>query len=234
MKKFSAILVSLLLTIHLAWAGGMEDDPFLAMFKLDQFEWQDAEGADALSWDAQAWFGKDLHKLWIKTEGEFIDGQAEDAEVQLLYSRAIAPYWDLQAGWRRDIRPSPERDWFALGVKGLAPYFFEIDAQLFVGEAGRLGARFKAEYELLFTQRLVLTPELELNWYSGDDPGRGLGSGLSDASLGLRLRYEIRREFAPYIGVEWSRVFGATADFTEAEGGDIQDTRLVAGIRAWF
>ncbi len=234
MKNILSMIAASLLMAGVARASGMEDDPFIAMFKLDQFEWQNADGADALSWDAQAWFGKDLHKLWVKSEGEFVDGQAEDAEIQLLYSRAVAPFWDVQAGWRRDIRPSPHRDWFALGFKGLAPYFFEVDAQLFVGEAGRLGARFKAEYEFMFTQRLVLSPELELNWYSGDDPERGLGSGLSDASLGLRLRYEIRREFAPYIGVEWSRVFGTTADFTEDEGGEVSDTRIVAGIRAWF
>ncbi len=234
MKKMQWLAVTALFAANSVLAGGMEDDPFLAMVKIDQFEWQDADSGDVLSWDAQAWFGKDLRKLWVKTEGEYADGQTEEAEIQLLYSRAIAPYWDIQAGWRRDIRPTPDRDWFAVGFKGLAPYFFEVDAQLFFGESGRLGARFKAEYELMFTQRLILSPEVELNWYSGDDPDTGIGGGLSDASAGLRLRYEIRREFAPYIGVEWARQFGTTADFTEEEGGDISDTRLVAGIRAWF
>jgi copper resistance protein B len=184
--------------------------------------------------DADAWIGYDLNKLWFKTEVERVDGETEEAELQMLYSRALAPFWDLQLGWRRDIRPEPHRDYLAIGFKGLAPYLFETDASLFLGEAGQFGARLDAEYEYLFTQRLILSPEIEVNLYSRDDEEVGIGAGLSNMSLGLRLRYEIRREFAPYIGVNWTRQFGQTAVYARAEGSDPSDFQWVAGIRAWF
>ena len=154
--------------------------------------------------------------------------------MQLLYSRAIAPYWDLQLGWRRDIRPTPTRDWIALGFKGLAPYHFDIDTAIFIGESGRSAFRFDAEYELMLTQKLVLTPEAEINFYSKADAQTEVGSGLADASFGIRLRYEIRREFAPYIGVHWTKKFGGTADFARAAGNDTSDTQFVIGFRAWY
>jgi copper resistance protein B len=217
-----------------ALAMGMEDDPLIGMLKIDQLEVRDTEAGNATAWKADAWLGKDLRKLWLKTEGEYLDGETEEAELQLLYSQAVSPYWDVQAGWRRDLRPTPTRDWLALGIMGLAPYLFEVDAALFVGEEGRGAARLDAEYEYLFSQRLVLTPELEANLYSKADPERGIGAGLSDLSLGLRLRYEIRREFAPYIGVHWTGLYGDTADYAEAAGGDSSEAVWVAGIRAWF
>jgi copper resistance protein B len=185
-------------------------------------------------WDADAWVGRDLHKLWMKTEGEYTDGATEGAFGEFLYSRAIAPYWDLQAGWRHDFRPRPARDWFALGLKGLAPYWFEVDATLYAGGNGGIAGRLDAEYELLFTQRLILAPELELSVYGQDDPSRGIGSGVSDLELGLRLRYEIRREIAPYVGINWEKKFGRTADFARDEGEPTDDLQFVAGIRAWF
>lgn len=229
------ILVAILLTFTSSAAiAGMGDDPLLGMFKLDQFEFRAGDGEDPFVWDAQGWIGKDLNKFWFKTEGEYVGGETEEAEVQALYSRAIAPFWDFQVGWRRDIRPQPDRDWLAIGFEGLAPYWFEIDAALFVGEDSRTAARLEAEYEFLFTQKLILTPELEMNLYGKDDPDNGIGSGLSDLELGLRLRYEIRREFAPYIGVNWEKAYGNTADFIQEEGGDVSDTRFVVGIRAWF
>ncbi len=215
-------------------AGGMEDDPLLFKVMVDQLEWRDAKGDDPLVWDADAWIGKDLNKLWIKTEGEHAGGRTEEAEVQLLYSLAIAPFWDLQAGWRHDFQPNPSRDWLSIGFKGLAPYWFEVDAGLFAGGNGQVAARLDAEYELMFTQRLILTPEIELNLHSKDDEETGVGSGLSDMELGLRLRYEIRREFAPYIGVNWERKFGKSADFAEEEGESTDDVQFVVGVRAWF
>jgi len=154
--------------------------------------------------------------------------------VQALYSRSIAPYWDVQVGWRRDNKPAPNRDWFAIGFKGLAPYFFEVDTALFFGKKGRAGFRLEAEYEILFTQKLILTPEIDLNFHSKDDKETLTGSGLSDAQTGLRLRYEFVREFAPYIGVNWNKKYGRTADYVRNAGGDVSDTRFVAGIRAWF
>ncbi len=138
--------------------------------------------------------------------------------MQFLYSKAIARAWDFQLGVRHDFEPSPSRSWAAIGFNGLAPYFFDIDAAAFIGESGRTTLRFEAEYELLFTQRLILTPDIEINIYGQNDPDVGIGSGLSDIEAGLRLRYEIRREFAPYIGINWSRLFGNTEDFARIAG----------------
>jgi len=154
--------------------------------------------------------------------------------LQFLYSKAIARYWDFQLGVRHDFKPSPSRSWATIGFKGLAPYFFDIDAAAFIGESGRTALRFEAEYELLLTQRLILTPEIELNIYGQNDPDVGIGAGLSDLEVGLRLRYEIRREFAPYIGINWSRLFGNTADFAKIAGEDTSEAQLVIGFRAWF
>lgn len=178
-----------------------EDDPLLVMALIDQLELQNAHRDSSLAWDMQGWIGKDVNKLWIKTDGERVGGDSEDAELQFLYSKAVAPYWDFQVGVRHDFEPSPSRSWAAIGFQGLAPYFFETDATLFIGDSGRTALRLQAEYDLLLTQRLILTPEIEVNLYGQDDPAIGIGSGLSDIEAGLRLRYEIRREFAPYIGV---------------------------------
>lgn len=230
--KMSTLALALSLNTSV-WAG-MEDDPLLIMGKLDQFEIRDADDPDPLVWGAQGWIGKDLNKLWLKTEGERVDGDTEELEFQALYGRAIAPYWDFQVGWRGDFKPKPTRDWLAIGVQGVAPYFFEIDAAFFVGDGGRKSARLDAEYELLFSQKLILTPEIEINLFGKDDPELGIGSGLSDVETGLRLRYEIRREFAPYIGVNWEKKFGGTADFARNAGEETDDVQLVAGIRAWF
>ena len=231
MKKMIYILMIALSSTAYAHS---DDDPLLTMVKIDQLEKRDAKDGDPLVWNIDAWIGKDLNKFWIKTEGERVHGEVEEAEVQLLYSRAIAPYWDLQTGWRRDIKPKPNRDWFAIGFNGVAPYFFEVDSSLFIGESGQVGFRLDAEYDILFTQKLILSPEIELNLHTKNDEEVGIGSGLSDMDLGLRLRYEIVREFAPYIGVNWSKKFGRTADFVRDEGGDPDDVQLVVGIRAWF
>ncbi len=233
MKKIlSLMLVPLFFS---AQAHAMsEDDPLLTMVNIEKLEVQDADEHDPVVLDAYGWIGKDLNKLWIKTEIERVQGETEEAELQLLYSRAIYAFWDVQLGWRRDIKPKPERDWLAIGLQGLAPYYFETDLALFIGEDSRWALRLDAEYEYMFTQRLVLSPEIELNAYGKDDIETGTGKGLSDMSAGLRLRYEIRREFAPYIGINWSKQFGDTADYTEAAGEESSDTRLVVGIRAWF
>ncbi len=214
-------------------ADKMEDDPVLTKVMIEQLEIHDADGDNPVTWEGEAWIGKDLNKLWLKTEGERVNGENEELELQALYSRAIAPYWDLQVGVRKDFKPVG-REWGVLGVKGLAPYFFEADAALFVGDNGRTAARVQGEYELLLTQKTILTPEFEVNLYGKNDPEMRIGSGLSDVTVGLRLRHEFKREFAPYIGVEWAKKFGNTADFTRADGGDVSDTQLVAGIKAWF
>lgn len=215
-------------------AMDVEDDPLLFMFKLDRFEKQHTDGHDPLAWEVDAWLGRDLNKLWIKSEGDYVDDTTEESELQLLYSRAITPFWDLQAGWRGEFQPDPERHWFALGAHGLAPYWFEIDAALFAGESGRLGARLTADYDHFLSPHWVLSQELELNFHSKDDAERGIGSGLSELELGLRLRYHISREFAPYVGVNWQRKIGQTADLARDEDEEVDDAQFVTGFRLWF
>ena len=232
---FAAILAAaIFLSVSDDARADAADDPLLLTVILDQLETRDAGGDNTLSWDGEAWLGKDLHKIWIKTDGERTAGSTDEAELQFLYSKAIARYWDFQLGVRNDFRPSPSRSWATIGFKGLAPYFFDIDAAAFIGESGRTALRFEAEYELLLTQRLILTPDIEINLYGQNDPDVGIGSGLSDIEAGLRLRYEIRRQFAPYIGVNWTRLFGNTADFANIAGRDTSEAQLVIGLRAWF
>ena len=232
MKNLTLMII--LVFLSSSATAAMNDDPVLGMFKLDKLELRAGDGEDLFVWEAQGWIGKDLNKFWFKTDGVVVDGEVEAADIQALYSRALAPFWDFQVGWRRDTRPEPSRDWLAIGFQGLAPYWFEIDTALFIGKDSRVGARFQAEYEILFTQKLILTPELEMVFLSKDDEEVGAGSGLSDIGLGLRLRYEIRREFAPYIGINWERVYGNTADFARDEGVEISETQFVVGVRAWF
>lgn len=234
MNKHIFLLILILTFPAISLAGGMNDDPLLTMLTVDQLELRVSNGDNLLVWKAEGWIGKDLHKLWIKTDGEYVDNDIEEMELQALYSHALAPYWDLQLGWRHDIRPQPNRGWLAVGLKGLAPYYFDIDSAVFIGSNSRSAFRLEVEYEMMLTQKLVLVPDMELNLYGKNDPDTGTGSGLSDIEAGLRLRYEIRREFAPYIGVNWTRLFGQTADFAREEGTDIDETQFVAGVRVWF
>ncbi|MGK2906902.1 MAG: copper resistance protein B [Desulfuromonadales bacterium] len=234
MRIYIVLIIAISLLPRFSYAGGMDDDPLLTMLVVEQLEIRDTDGKNPLVWEAEGWIGKDLHKFWIKTEGEYVDDRTEEMELQMLYSRAVAPFWDLQLGWRHDIRPTPERDWFAFGLKGLAPYYFDVDTALFIGDAGRTAARLQAEYEFMLTQKLVLVPEVELNFHGKNDSDTGTGSGLSDIEVGVRLRYELRREFAPYVGLNWTKLYGNTADFARAEGEDVDDIQLVFGVSFWF
>jgi len=148
----------------------------------------------------------------------------------------VAPFWDLQMGLRHDFRleDGPSKNWAAIGLQGLAPYFFEVDAALFVGEGGDSAMRLEAEYELLFTQKLILTPEIEMDFYGQNDPANNTGTGLSDMEAGLRLRYEFTRQFAPYIGVHYEKKYGNAADFARINGEEVSFTSWVIGVRAWF
>lgn len=203
----------------------------LLVNRLEAFHGREANGQ---SWEAQGWYGNDTDKLWLRTEGERSGGKLEHGDAEVFWNRAIATFWSSQLGVRQEFGEGPKRSWAAFGVQGLAPYWFELEATAYVGSGGRTAARLRAEYELLFTQRLILQPELEVNLYGKADRARGIGSGVSDAALGLRLRYEIRREFAPYIGVVWVRRFGATADFARADRQAVFDRQWVAGVRIWF
>lgn len=200
----------------------------------DQFEWRPNENGGGVNWDNKGWIGQDVDRMWFRTEGETSQSDVEHAEAHLLYGRAIARWWDLVAGIRQDFRPGPGRTYAAFGIQGLAPYWFEIEATGYVGEGGRTHARFEAEYDLLFTNRFVAQPLVELELYSRSDPERGIGAGLSSAELGARFRYEIRRELAPYVGLTWDRKFGETRDLVRAAGGEPASVRLVVGLRAWF
>lgn len=191
--------------------------------------------AGGYHWDGEAWYGSDFHRLVLKSEGEGgWDEGVEDAEVQALYSRPIGVYTDLQIGLRHDFEPGPQRTYATVGFESLFPYWFEAEGALFLSNKGELLGRVEGTYDFRLTQRLVLQPRAELNFAAEDIPSRGIGSGLSDAEFGLRLRYEIKREFAPYLGVVWTRKVGDTADFARAEGEDVSDTRFVVGLRAWF
>ncbi|WP_119718226.1 copper resistance protein B [Cognatilysobacter tabacisoli] len=214
--------------------GHMDDNPFNVYVGLDQIEWQDSDDGAVFAWDAKAWLGRDTGKLWLRAEGERSDGRTEHANAHVLWGKPLAPWWDLVAGVRHDFAPGDGQTWAAIGVQGLAPYKFEVEATGYVGEGGRTAATIEAEYELLLTNRLILQPQVEAELSGKDDPERHVGSGLSEVTAGVRLRYEVRREFAPYVGVEWSRKFGATADYARDDGEGVEDTRLVAGVRIWF
>jgi copper resistance protein B len=212
----------------------MNDAAALGKLLVDQLEWRDGGGTNGPAWDAQAWYGGDYNKLWFKTEGMHLQGATQDARAELLWDRIFSPWWSAQAGARRDFGDGPSRNWLALGVEGLAHYFFEIEATGYVGDAGRTAARFRTKYELLFTQRLILQTELEVNAYGKDDPERQIGAGFSDLQLGFRLRYEFHRELAPYLGVAWLRRLGKTADLVRSSGQDPSVLQVLAGIRFWF
>ena len=198
-------------------------------------EYQARQGRDGYRFDGEAWFGGDINRLWLKSEGEgsFREG-IESAEVQALYSRAVGPYFNLQGGVRQDLGPSPKRTYATVGFEGLAPYMFEVEGALFLSTKGDLLGRLEGYYDQRITQRLILQPRVELNLAAQDVPESRLGAGLTDAELGLRLRYEIRRQFAPYVGVSYVAQTGRTADFTRAEGKDPSTTSFVAGVRLWF
>ena len=207
----------------------------IGMIMVNRAEVQSSDDETVGVWDADAWYGGDINRIWLKTEGEysFDDEEFADAEVQLLWSHAISRYFDLQSGIRYDFEPEGQAH-AVLGFQGLAPYWFEVHGAAYLSDSGDLTAGFEAEYELLLTNRLILQPRLAANLSAQDIPERDLGTGLTDLQAGLRLRYEIRREFAPYIGVEYSNAFGSTADRIEAAGGDPDETRLLIGVRTWF
>lgn len=212
----------------------VHDNAIASFLLLDQLEWQDSDEGEGFSWDVTGWVGTDINRLWLRSEGERSEGRTEDAELQLLWGHAIGPWWDVVAGVRQDFKPGAAQTWGAIGLQGLALYSFEAEATLYLGEGGQTAARLAGEYDILLTNRLILQPTAELNFYGKNDRRRDLGSGLADAEVGLRLRYEIRREFAPYIGVSWTKLYGNTADFAEERGASLEDTQLVIGIRAWF
>jgi copper resistance protein B len=209
----------------------MDDDASFGMVRFDQLE--HALDGSGTAWEGDAWYGGDIDKIWLRSEGEQDAGRTS-ARTELFWNHALAPFWDWQIGARADSGAGPERQWLAFGVSGLAPYWFELEATAYAGSHGRTALRLRAECEVLISQHLILQPESETNFYGKPDPRRDRGSGLSDIDFGLRLRYEMRREFAPYIGIVWRQRFGATADLVRATGHAAFDSELVAGLRIWF
>ena len=207
----------------------------IAFISFNLAEYQARKGHDGFRWDGEAWYGGDINRLTIKSEGEGVFGEGiEGTETQLLYSRAVGPYFNAQAGIRQDLGPGPDRTYATIGFEGLAPYWFEVEGALFLSHKGDLHARLEGHYDQRITQKLILQPMAEVNFALQDVPEIGVGSGLSDMELGLRLRYEIVKEFAPYVGVEWARKVGDTARFARAAGEDADSVNFVMGVRTWF
>jgi copper resistance protein B len=200
----------------------------------DQVEWQAGEGIRGLNLDAKGWIGRDRDRFWFRAEGDSDANRVGEAQMHLLFGHQFARWWDIVGGIRQDFRPDPAQTWAAIGLQGLAPYWFEIEATAYLGAGGRTQARFEVEYELLLTNRLVLQPLVEVEVSGRSDPERGIGAGLTMTDAGVRLRYEFRREVAPYVGVTWNRKHGKTADFAEAAGEPTGGARFVTGVRLWF
>ena len=209
-----------------------DEHPFYALLG-DRLEYN--EQANAGVFDLQAWYGTTFDRLVIKTEGDFSEGSIEENQTDILWGHAVSAYWDTQAGVRLDYNKEGEnRQWLAFGLQGLAPYWFELDMTAYVGERGNTAFTLEAEYELLLTQKLIIQPRAEITLYGKNDKQNELGSGLSSSAIGFRVRYEFTRQFAPYIGVEWSNKFGNTADYATSSGQSNNNTAFVAGIKFWF
>ncbi len=227
-------------TIGKNWPKPVEDSQRYGYLLVDQLEYQLNKGPDAMRWDVVGWYGGDYNRLWVKTEGDWrTSGQrAGDAQVQALYGRPIAPFWDVQIGVRYDESSGEgfdrSRGLVVVGFQGLAPYWFELEPALSVSQDGDVSVRFTASYDVLITQRLILQPRLDFDAAVQSVEKFGVGDGVNSTGLGLRLRYEIAREFAPYVGIQWLRRFGEAADIARRDGGRAEDIAVVFGVRLWF
>jgi copper resistance protein B len=217
-------------------AGGhaAHDDGIFSYVRFDRLETWNADSGAGVEWAAQAWIGTDLDRLWLRSEGERVHGATQRADFEALYGHAVSPWWTALVGVRHDVSHGNTQELAAVGLSGMAPYRFDVAVTAYAGVAGQVGARVEVANEVLLTNRLILQPLFEVNAWAHDDRARGIGSGLSTMEAGLRLRYEITRRFAPYIGIMCERAFGVTARFRRAGGEDGDDVRLVAGLRVWF
>ncbi|GAB3333413.1 copper resistance protein B [Marilutibacter aestuarii] len=217
-------------------AHAMHGDSVHSYWSMDRLEaWDADEHGTGTAWEALAWIGGDVDRIWLRSEGERSDAGTESADLEVLYGHGASRWWDVVAGIRHDFGgEGPSQTFAALGVQGLAPYKFEVSGTAYLGESGQSAATLEAEYDTLLTNRLILQWSAEAEFNGKDDPRRGIGSGLGHLEAGARLRYEFSRRFAPYVGVSWERAYGGTADYRAAEGEDRDDTRLVLGVRFWF
>jgi copper resistance protein B len=202
--------------------------------RFDKLEYFHADGQDGFAWEAHGWLGTDIDRLWLRSDGARADGAFESADVELLYGRSFSAWWDVVGGVRQDFRPGDGRTWVAIGLQGLAPQRFEIAATAYARAGGHTAARFEAGYQLLFSNRLILQPMLDLWVYGKDDAARGIASGFSSVDAGVRLRYEFTRRIAPYLGFELERALGDTASLRRAAGQDVTGRQIVLGLRTWF
>jgi copper resistance protein B len=218
------------------WEPPVLDSRIFAHVLFDQFEGRSSGQGNELRWDGQGWIGTDMNRLWLKSEGFFNNGTMSDGDHEALYDRPIPRlrYFDVQAGVRVDLDSEPRRTWGAVGIEGLAPYFFQFEPTFYFRDGGHFAGRITGSYDLLITQRLVAQPEIEMNFYSKSDPGRGIGTGLSDLDAGVRVRYEIGRKLAPYIGFAYSGRFGETAALSRQAGTPVAEPRFVFGLRIWY
>lgn len=214
----------------------VHDNMLFYSFSGDRLEYRSFDGGEAALWDVQAWIGRDYNKLFFESEGEYSleEDTFESIQTELFYGRAISSFWDFRAGLRYDFEPDPERAFAVIGVQGLAPLWFEVDANLYLSEDGDLSFGMEAEYDVMLTQRLILQPRIELEASAQDVEKYGTYAGFTGVELGLRLRYEIHRKFAPYIGVSWESALGETANNIEDTGGDPDLVAFVAGAKVWF
>lgn len=211
----------------------VQDNAVHSFVLLDRFEWQQHDGLGGPSWEGRGWIGKDRDRFAFRTEGDTDNGSVHEAEAHLFYSRAVARWWDVLAGIRQDVRPGSPQTWAAIGIEGLAPYWFDVEATGYIGSGGRTQFRFETEYELLLTNRLIVQPLVELNVYGQNDPARKIGAGLATTEFGLRVRFLVKREFAPYIGVTWNQKHFGTAAFATAAGEQTGGARWLVGLRLW-
>jgi len=207
-----------------------------AHYLFNELEGRSGDNGTALRWDSEGWLGTDMNRLWLKSEGSVHNGKVSDGRLEVFYDRPIPRlrYFDVQAGVREDLDSGPRRTWGAVGIEGLAPNFFQFEPTFYFRDGDHVAARLTTSYDLLITQRLIAQPNLEMNFYSKPDPERHLGTGLTDLDTGVRLRYEIRRKFAPYIGFSYTRKFGDTATLSRQASESVADPTFVFGIRLWY
>lgn len=218
--------------VAVAQTGMGHDDAVFLYLQAERLEYRESAGETL--WDLQGWYGGDLHKLWFKSEGHADGSDVDDAELQVLYSRAWTAFFDLQLGVRVSDLDGRNIVSAVAGVQGVAPYRVEIDAALFVTDDGDVSIRSEFERDIFLSERVILQPRVELGIALQDSSELGVGSGVTGLAAGVRLRYEVTRKFAPYIGVDYDKRFGDTADFVRANGGDADESTVVAGIRFWF
>ncbi len=218
-----SILPLYLLTSSAYGANIDKGDPLISYLKFDQLEMRDADEGTLISWSINAWLGKDLDKLWLKLKGEQSDGNIESQRLDILYNKAISAFWDLQMGMRIELEPEPTQNWIGAGFKGVAPYQIEMDINAFANKNGLIHFSLSAEYEYMFSQKVVLIPEIAFSLYSKDDSKQGIESGMADVEIGIRLGYEIKREFTPYIGINY-----------ESKDAKNFESQLLIGVRTWF